>query len=56
MGASASAKTVIPHLDVIFSRHGIPDVVKIDKKNKIKKTEVGEEGEYIPIATLSPPE
>ena len=28
--SSTSAKTVIPHLDMIFSRHGIPDVVKTD--------------------------
>ena len=27
---STSTKTVIPHLDMIFSRHGIPDVVKTD--------------------------
>ena len=27
---STSARTVIPHLDMIFSRHGIPDVVKTD--------------------------
>ena len=28
--SSTSAKTVIAHLDMIFSRHGIPDVVKTD--------------------------
>ena len=28
--SSTSAKTVIPHLDMIFSRHGIPDLVKTD--------------------------
>ena len=28
--SSTSAKTVIPHLDMIFSRHGIHDVVKTD--------------------------
>ena len=28
--SSTSAKIVIPHLDMIFSRHGIPDVVKTD--------------------------
>ena len=26
--SSTSAKTVIPHLDMIFSRYGIPGVVK----------------------------
>ena len=28
--SSTSAKTVIPYLDMIFSCHGIPDVVKTD--------------------------
>ena len=28
--SSTSAKTVIPHLHMVFSRHGIPDVVKTD--------------------------
>ena len=28
--SSTSAKTVVPHLDMIFSRHAIPDVVKTD--------------------------